>query len=67
MWFFKNINEEYKRKYAKQRNSCVSLSRMLKRKTCSNLNFQNISDNKTFWKAVKPFFTKKILPTKKGH
>ena len=41
--------------YNKQRNLCVSLIRSEKKNSFSNINTSDITDNKTFWKTVKPF------------
>ena len=46
--------------YNKQRNLCVSLIRNEKENFFSNINASDITDNKTFLKTVKPFFTDKI-------
>ena len=46
--------------YNKQRNLCLSLIRSEKKNFFSNINTSDITDNKTFWKTVKPFFTDKI-------
>ena len=35
--------------------------RQTKEKYFNNINFKNVSDNKTFWKSVKPFFSNKGL------
>ena len=45
--------------YKKQRNKCTHLLRKAKRVFYSNLNPSSISDNKKFWKIVKPFFSDK--------
>ena len=47
--------------YKKQRNFCLKLLRQTKEKYFNNLNLKNVSDNKTFWKSVKPFFSKNVL------
>ena len=58
--------EENERKYEKQRNYNVLLSRTIKRESYSNLNGKNISDNKkAFWKSVKSFLSEKIVSTEK--
>ena len=44
----------------KQRNKCDSLLRKSKKDYFENLNENNITDNKRFWKTVKPFLSKKI-------
>ena len=56
------INElEYKR----QRNFCTTLIKKTKKNFYNNLNAKPISDNKSFWKTVKPSFTKKTLKDEK--
>ena len=58
---FLNTKKDIDRKaYNKQRNLCVSLIRSEKKNFFSNINTSDITDNKTFWKTVKPFFTDKI-------
>ena len=58
---FLNTKSDIDRKaYNKQRNLCVSLIRSEKKNFFSNINPSDITDNKTFWKTVKPFFTDKI-------
>ena len=44
----------------KQRNIFVSLIRSEKKNFFRNINISDITDNKTFWETVKPFFTNKI-------
>ena len=61
----KDRSEENKRKYSKQRNYCVSLLRKSKSDYFGNLNEKNISDNKTFWKNIKPFLSDKVTSTQK--
>ena len=63
--FLKNRTEENKRKYTKQRNYCVSLLRKVKNKHYSNLNEKDVTDNKMFWKTVKPFFSDKVTSSEK--
>ena len=51
--------------YNKQRNYCVSLIRKEKKAYYSNLNIRDVTDNKTFWRKVKPLFSEKVnLQTK---
>ena len=57
--FLRNRSDENKRKYSKQRNYCVSLLRKTKKNYYNNLNEKKITDNKTFWKTVKPFLSDK--------
>ena len=57
--YIKFKTEEMHIAYKKQRNYCVSLLRKTKRDFYENLNPSLITDNKTFWKLVKPFFLDK--------
>ena len=58
---FLNTESDIDRKaYNKQRNLCVSLIRSEKKNFFNNINTSDITDNKTFWKTAKPFFTDKI-------
>ena len=53
---FLNTKSAINRKaYNKQRNLCASLIRSEKKNFFSNINTSDITDNKTFWKTVKPF------------
>ena len=58
---FLNTKSDIDRKaYTKQRNLCVSLTKSERNNFFSNINTSDITDNKTFSKTVKPFFTDKI-------
>ena len=58
---FLNTKSDIDRKaFNKQHNLRVSLIRSEKKNFFSNINTSGITDNKTFWKTVKPFFTNKI-------
>ena len=57
---FLNTKSEIDRKAYKQRNLCGSLIRSENKNFFSNINTSDITDNKTFWKTVKQFFTDKI-------
>ena len=57
----KKKTEETKLAYKKQRNFCVKLLRKTKKEFYNNLNVKCITDNKLFWKTVKPSFTDKTL------
>ena len=63
--FHKNPTEENKLKFKKQRNYCVNLLRKEKKKYYSNLKLENITDNKLFWKTIKPFFSDKNCTSRK--
>ena len=43
----------------RKRSLCVSLVRKANLNYCNKLNHMKVSDNKTFWKTVKPSFTDK--------
>ena len=49
--------------YKKQRNYCVSLMRQSKKQYYGSLNVNHLTDNKNFWRVVKPNFSNKILGT----
>ena len=63
--FLKNRTDENKSRYTKQRNYCVSLLRKTKTQYYSNLDEKNVTDNKAFWKTVKPFLSDKITSKEK--
>ena len=60
----KRINDNWTN-YKKQRNFCVNLLRKTKADYFQNLNIRDLSDNRKFWKTIKPYFTKKGLNSKK--
>ena len=49
----------------KQRNVCVKLLRKTKNDYFQTLNIRDFSDNKKFWKTVKPYFSNKGLKSNK--
>ena len=57
--FLKLKTEDSWNAYRKQRNYCVSLLRITKRKFYEDLKPNSITDNKKFWKQVKPYFSDK--------
>ena len=57
--FLRNSTKENKILYNRQRNYCVSLLRKSKRGYHENLNIKNITDNKLFWRSVKPLLSDK--------
>ena len=59
--FNKNSSAKNWNSYKKQRNFCLKLLRQTKEKYFNNINVKKVSDNKTFWKSVKPFFSNKGL------
>ena len=56
----RNLYLKVRFRYKKRRNICVSLLRKTKRKHFEDLNIADVTDNKKFWKRVKPFFGNKI-------
>ena len=59
----KQRSDENWKNYKKQRDFCVKLLRQTKEKFFSDINVKSISDNKNFWKTIKPFFSNKGLNT----
>ena len=57
--FLKHQTNENKENYRKRRNFCVNLLRKEKKNFFENLVTKNISDNKVFWKTVKPLLSDK--------
>ena len=51
--------------YKKQRNFCVTLLRRTKKEYFQNLNVKDLSENKKFWKTIKPYFSNKELNSNK--
>lgn len=63
---FRKVKSELNRRaYTKQRNYCVKLLRKRKKDLYNNLNIKNITDNKLFWKTMKPCFSDKLLKDEK--
>ena len=57
--YYKSKSLEDKQAYKKQRNYCNRLYKREKRNYFNNLNLKEITDNKKFWKTVKPFLSNK--------
>ena len=47
--------------YIRQRNYPVKLLKRSKKNFYNNINMKKVTDNKHFWKTIKPNFTDKIL------
>ena len=63
---FLNTKSEVDRKaYNKQRNYFVTLIRKAKQIFFGNINTVDGTDNKTFWRTVKPFFADKVTTCSK--
>ena len=63
--FDKYKTTEYHLAYKRQRNVCTSLLKKTKKEYYGTLNPAVITDNKKFWKAVKPYFSDKVLTSDK--
>ena len=57
--FIKNPDSNNRSIYNKHRNYCVNLLRKEKKRYYNNLDLKLITDNKTFWKTIKPLFSDK--------
>ena len=62
----KNRNYENWCKYKRQRNLCLNLLRKTKQNFYKVLDEKQVSDSKTFWKNVKPFFNDKGINSSKN-
>ena len=51
--------------YKRQRNRCLSILGKTKKEYFTSLNIKQVSDNKLFWKSVKPFFRDKASNSSK--
>ena len=63
--FLKNRNDYNKREFSKQRNYYVSLFTKSEKLYYSNLDEKKVTDNKTFWKTIKPFLSDKTVSKEK--
>ena len=61
----KNPTEENSKAFKKQRNFCSRLYKKERKKYFDNLDLRKITDNKEFWKTVKPFMSNKNSLTQK--
>ena len=64
--FLKDKTLESRDSYRRQRNYCVFLLTARKKSFYENLDPNLLTDNRTFWKQVKPFFSDKtplIVPS----
>ena len=65
--YLKDKTEENRLLYTQQRKKCVSLLKKAKINYYGNLNVKDITDNKNFWKTVKPFLSNKSKTSGKIH
>ena len=57
--FNKKRNHINRCNYKRHRNGCFSIIRETKKKYFNSLNVRQVSDNKLFWKSVKPLVSDK--------
>ena len=62
----KNKTSENLKSYKKQRNFCSKLYKKERKKSYERLDLNNATDNKKFWKTVKPFLSDKITTFPQG-
>ena len=58
--YYRLKTEESKICYKKQKNYCSRLYKKERKKFYENLDQKNITDNKKFWKTMKPLFSDKV-------
>ena len=63
--YIRKRNDKNRENYKKQRNFCVDLLRKTKTEYFKNLNVKDLSDNRKFWKTIKPYFSYKGLNSNK--
>ena len=63
--FLKDRTENNQKNFKLQRNFCKKLLRATKKSYYSNRDIKNVTDNKTFWKTIILFFTKRPLKGEK--
>ena len=56
---YNNYTIENSNNYKKQRNYCSRLYKKERKKYYDKLNVKNVTDNRAFWKTVKPFLSDK--------
>ena len=57
--YISNSTVENRNKYKKHKNFCSKLYKKERKKFYSQLDIKNITDNKLFWKTMKPFLSEK--------
>ena len=62
--YYNNPTKENNTTYRKQKNYCSRLYKKERKKYYENLNINDITDNKKFWKTIKPLFSDKGQQTK---
>ena len=57
--FYKNNTTENNKAYKKHKNYCSRLYKKVRKKHYADVNLSNITDNRKFWKTIKPFLSNK--------
>ena len=57
--YYKNKSEKSFKAYKKQKNFCSRLYKKERKRFFNSLNPSFVTDNKLFWKTIKPFFSNK--------
>ena len=57
--YLRNSSNLNRTKYKKQKNFCSRLYKKGRKKFYSKLDIKNLTDNKQFWKTMKPFLSEK--------
>ena len=65
--FLRDRTENNQNNFKLQRNFCKKLLTITKKSYYSNLEIKKVTDNKTFWKAIIPVFTKRPLKGEKNN
>ena len=63
--FFKEKTVENRKNYNKQRHYCLKFLRQVKKEYYDSLDEKPLTDNKIFWKTVKPFLSDKTVNSPK--
>ena len=63
--YFKNKTNENKARFKKQKSFCSKLYKKERKKFYSNLELNEITDNKLFWKTIKPLLSEKCIQSSK--
>ena len=63
--YFKNKTNENKARFKKQKIFCSKLYKKERKKFYSNLELNEITDNKLFWKTIKPILSEKCIQSSK--
>ena len=59
--FYRDKTDVTKKAYKKQKNYCSRLYKKERKRYYTNLDVRNVTDNKKFWRTMKPFFSDKAL------